>query len=102
MNDYDGFLDDLGERLTAAASSHGVARARRRRRAAVVGLAAAAAAAIAIGAIAVVPGGNGLDAVARADDALAPNGQIIHMRLVSTVVGGHVAKNLPRSQTTEL
>ncbi|HZO36503.1 MAG TPA: hypothetical protein VFB41_06455 [Solirubrobacteraceae bacterium] len=96
---YEEYLDEFGERLTAVA-------ARRRRRlvtrpAVLIAIGASAVAAATIG-VAVVPGGGQLDPVARASEALAPSGTIIHMKLTSTMVATERNMKVPDPQTVEL
>ena len=91
-----GYLDDFGERLTAAA---GASPSRRRPRVLVVGMAAGAVAAVIV-AVALGATGEQLDPVAEARAALALPGEIIYMK-ITTITTSTTSGTVPAPRTTE-
>lgn len=106
---YDAYLSEFRSRLIAAKPSRGTSRRRTRaasatatlRRPLVAGGVACLAAVAATAGVVGLPGGGTLDPVARASAALAPDGQIIHMRLTATPVATEPDMTVPGPQTSD-
>jgi hypothetical protein len=81
-DDYAQFLQDFGARLDAAAAHVGEPRRHRRMAAGALALAGASGGTLAL----TLGGGAGLDVVARAQAALLPDGQIVHLVTTSQYV----------------